>query len=241
MYEFTSKVRYSEIGPDERMTLRCIATRMQDAAVFHSDMIGQGPAVWGKDRKIWMIISWQILVHERPLFGTNVTTRTWTYSFRGFNGFRNFVMEDENGKRLAEANTQWVYFDVNEQRPARVPKEQIEQYGIEPELMIPDKAPRRIPIPEDGAEGVIREEMPPFEIQISSIDTNRHVNNLAYIDMADNCLPLGMKVKELRVEYMKQARLGDTITPVTYRTDQYFMVCLNDGQGSPCAIIQFML
>ena len=83
--------------------------------------------------------------------------------------------------------------------------------------------------------------MPSFEIQISNIDTNRHVNNLAYIDMADNCLPLGMKVKELRVEYMKQARLGDTITPVTYRTDSYFMVCLNDAQGSPCAIIQFMI
>ena len=124
MYEFTSKVRYSEIGPDARMTLRGIVTRMQDAAVFHSDMIGQGPAVWEKHQKIWMIISWQILVHERPLFGTNVTTRTWTYAFRGFNGFRNFVMEDESGKRLAEANTQWVYFDAREQRPARIPKEQ---------------------------------------------------------------------------------------------------------------------
>lgn len=242
MYEFTSRVRYSEIGPDGRMTLRGIVTRMQDCAVFHSEAIGRGPAFWDGHKKAWMIISWQILIRQRPAFDHRVTTRTSTYRFRGFLGDRNFVMTDEaDGTILAEANSQWAYMDLAAQKPIRVPEEEIQGYGIEPEVCIPDKAPRRIPIPADGTPGIVREDKPSFEIESSRIDTNHHVNNLAYIDMADDYLPEGTKVRELRVEYIRQMRLGDVACPVTYSAADYFQVCINNQAGEPCAIVRFMV
>ena len=54
MYEFTSKVRYSEITPDGCMTLAALTTRMQDCSVFHSEAIGRGPECWLKEDAGWI-------------------------------------------------------------------------------------------------------------------------------------------------------------------------------------------
>ena len=45
-------------------------------------------------------------------------------------------------------------------------------------------------------------------------------------------------VRELRVEYRKQAMLGDQITPVIYETEEYCMVSLNGKDGKPYAVVQ---
>ena len=76
-YEFTSRVRYSEIAPDGAMTLPAIVSRMQDCSVFHSDAVGRGPAFWLTDERGWIIVSWQIVFRGTPHFGEALTTRTW--------------------------------------------------------------------------------------------------------------------------------------------------------------------
>ena len=41
-YSFYSRVRYSEVGEDERMTLNGIVNYFQDCSTFHSEVIGLG-------------------------------------------------------------------------------------------------------------------------------------------------------------------------------------------------------
>ena len=45
MYAFESKVRYSEVGEDTRMTLYSVLNYFQDCSVFHSESVGRGTAV----------------------------------------------------------------------------------------------------------------------------------------------------------------------------------------------------
>ena len=42
---FESKVRYSEVGEDTRMTLYSVLNYFQDCSVFHSESVGRGTAV----------------------------------------------------------------------------------------------------------------------------------------------------------------------------------------------------
>ena len=42
MYSFESKVRYSEVGEDTRMTLYSVLNYFQDCSVFHSESVGRG-------------------------------------------------------------------------------------------------------------------------------------------------------------------------------------------------------
>ena len=41
MFEFTSRVRYSECAPDYRLSLAGLVNYLQDCAVFHAEDVGR--------------------------------------------------------------------------------------------------------------------------------------------------------------------------------------------------------
>lgn len=105
-------------------------------------------------------------------------------------------------------------------------------YGVHEPLPM-DYASRKIKVPKDGGK-----ECDPFLVQEYHLDTNHHMNNGQYVRMARAALEREITVRELRVEYRKQAMLGDQITPVIYETEEYCMVSLNGEDGKPYAVVQ---
>ena len=234
MFEFDSRIRYSECAQDGRLSLAGLVNYFQDCAVFHSTDVGRGPATWKEEHYAWMLASSQIVVNRYPKMNEIVRTRTQAYSFHGFEADRNFLMWDKKGELLAFANSRWIYFDTEAGRPIRVPKIEVESYGVDPEFEM-EKAPRHIKMP---AEGVA--EKRPFKVRATNLDTNGHVNNEQYISMALAYLPAGIKVRELRVEYLSQAYLGDILAPRVYHDTEGYIVRL-DMNGKACAVMQFIL
>lgn len=232
-YEFTSRIRYSEIGPDGRLTLAGLVNYLQDCGVFHSESIGFGPQVWAIRGKTWVIASWRIIIEEFPKLSEEVTTKTWTYFMSGMEGRRNFTMKGSDGRMLACVDSRWVFFDSVRQRPTHIPQEEIDAYGTGPRLEM-KAAPRRIPIP---AEQTAKR---PFKVRATNLDTNRHVNNEQYIRMAAGYLPMDFVTHELRVEYRRQAMLGDLIYPKTGHTDEGIVVSLDNEEGTPYAVAEFI-
>ena len=99
-----------------------------------------------------------------------------------------------------------------------------------------DYAPRKIKIPDNG---VPKDK---FAVREYHLDTNHHVNNRQYVQMAMEFLGREAKVRELRAEYKKQAVLGDEIIPVVYKVnDRETIVSLNTDDGKPFAIVQFFV
>ena len=150
MYEFTSNIRYSECAPDARLSLAGLVNYFQDCAVFHAIDVNRGPDTWKNEHYGWIITFWQIVVNEYPMVGEEVTTATWAYKFKGFEANRNLTMRDKDGKLLAYANSSWAYFDTAALRPLRVPSYEMDAYGLDPELPMENKAPRRIRIPAEN-------------------------------------------------------------------------------------------
>ena len=237
MYEFSSRVRYSEIGPDMEMNPIDLVARMQDCCVFHSMSIGRGPKVWLSEKKSWMITAWHVRIFRLPRLGERITTRTWAYRFTRCTGERNFTVRDENGGLCADANSRWVYFDLEAKVPTLVPPEESEAFGTEKGLDFSD-ASKRIALPK---EGLVPKE--PFPVSARDIDTNHHVNNLRYIEMAKAYVPedTDSRLKELRVEYLRQCRLGDVLTPRIAAEDNAYYISLDNCAGEPCAIVEFMV
>ena len=77
------------------------------------------------------------------------------------------------------------------------------------------------------------EAFPSFAIQRHHLDTHRHVNNCQYVRMAEDYFPEGCKVRKLRVEYKKQALLGDTFFPLVYKEEEKTMVIFNASEAAP--------
>ena len=94
-----------------------------------------------------------------------------------------------------------------------------------------DYAPRRISLSDEY------EEFPAIAVAAHHIDTNHHVNNAQYVEIAREVLPAGLFIRELRVEYKKAAILGDQIIPrVSVEADCY-TVALCDTEGRPYAVV----
>lgn len=107
-------------------------------------------------------------------------------------------------------------------------------YGVHEPLPM-EYAPRKIKLPKGGTEAA------PFEVKEYHLDTNHHVNNGQYVRMAMNTVLLGSEVRQLRVEYKKQALLGDRIIPVVYEEEGQVFVSLNDEKGKAYAVVQFFV
>ena len=70
------------------------------------------------------------------------------------------------------------------------------------------------------------------------IDTNHHVNNAQYVEMAREAIPEGLVIKEIRADYKKAAVLGDVLTPrVSVAQDREWTVVLEGSTGEICAVV----
>ena len=86
--------------------------------------------------------------------------------------------------------------------------------------------------------------MRPIEIEFDEmrryhIDTNEHVNNCQYVQMALESLPKDKEVHQMRVEYKKSAVYGDMIYPRIAAEDDRTVVELCDENAKPYAVIEF--
>lgn len=69
MYEFDSRVRYSETDAQGRMTWLALMDYFQDCSVFHSEAVNLGVEVWTDAQKAWILSSWQICLNRMPAAG----------------------------------------------------------------------------------------------------------------------------------------------------------------------------
>lgn len=232
MYTFDSRIRYSETDEDGKLTLTGIMNYLQDCSTFQSEDIGLGISYLTERHHAWWLSSWQIVIDKYPALGEEVVIGTWPYDFKGFYGYRNFTICDKMGNYLVRANSVWFLFDTKLGRPVKVQEEDIRGYGRGDEKRLEmEYAPRKIAVPSDyeTAECVT--------IAKHHIDTNHHVNNAQYVEIAREVLPSEIDVEEIRVEYKKAAVFGDMVYPRISRTDEGYTVSLCDAQGAAYAVI----
>ena len=232
MYQFDSRVRYSETDEQGRLSVTGILNYLQDCSTLQSEDIGLGIEYLKKTRHAWWLSSWQIIIDRYPVLGEEIVISTWPYDFKGIYAYRNFTIQDPEGNYLVRANSNWFFFDTESGCPVRVGEEDVAAYGIGQEEKLPmDYAPRRIPVPAEY------EEYPVIAVAAHHIDTNHHVNNAQYVEIAREVLPAGLFIRELRVEYKKAAILGDQIIPRVSAEADCYTVALCDTEGRPYAVV----
>lgn len=230
-YEFEGRVRYSEIDHRGTMTLPALINYFQDCSTFHSESVGLGMESLRKAKKAWVLSYWQIVVDRYPRLCEKIITGTFATEFKGLYGNRNFYMKDEAGTQIACANSVWVFMDLEKGRPARPSAEHIEPYGTCPPLEMPYES-RKIALPGQSEAGE------PFPVRKYHIDTNEHVNNCQYVQMALEMLPGDIQVRQTRVDYKKSAVLGDMVFPRLSREADRTVVELCDAQENLYAVVE---
>jgi len=234
MYQFNSKVRYSEVNRDKVLTLAALTDYLQDTCTFQSEGLGVGMDVIRERQEAWILSSWEIVLGKMPKVCQDISVGTFPCSFKGFYGHRNFFVTDGDGEMVAMANSLWVYINYETKKPARIPEVIARAYDEVIEEPIEFAwSDRKIKYEGEGVAGE------PLTVPEFFIDTNEHMNNGKYIMVAEGYLPEQFKVERVRVEYRNAAVLGDILYPVIYEKKESITVALNDAAGKPYAVIQF--
>ena len=232
MYTFESRIRYSEVDSEGELTMAALINYFQDCSTFQSEDLELGISYLKETHLVWVLCSWQIVVDRYPRLGEKITVGTQPYDLKGFLGYRNFAMLDEQGNYIARANSLWSLLDTGTGKPTAVPEIMIERYTRAPRLEM-DYSSRKIAVPEGG------EEQEALTVKKHHLDTNHHVNNQQFLDMAMDFLPEGFRIRQVRAEYKKQAFLHDVLIPVVADDGDRIIVKLADESGAAYVIAEF--
>ncbi|MCD8338038.1 MAG: thioesterase [Lachnospiraceae bacterium] len=257
MYSFTSNVRFSETDETGLLSLVGLMNYLQDCCLFQSESLGVGPKNLKKRHRLWLLSGWQIVIDRYPEMFEKITVETIPYAFSGCLGWRNVLILDERGNCIVRANSPWVFVNMDTGKPER--PDEVEMAAYQTEERIPmDYAPRKIRLPEE------MQECEAVPVVQDYIDSNHHVNNARYIEIAvellkawelktgtavsgsrsqnrDICSVQGLKPKELRVEYKRQAQLGDILYPKIGEEGGWKYVALENWEGAPYAVVAVKL
>lgn len=130
MYKMNTRVRYSEVDQNRMTTMTQVVNYFQDCSTFHSEDIGVGLDYLYQQHRAWLLLGWQIEVERFPTFGESIDIGTWAYEFKGMLGYRNFDIVDQQGKRIASANSIWTYIDTDTNHPVKPEGEAISKYEL---------------------------------------------------------------------------------------------------------------
>ena len=79
-----------------------------------------------------------------------------------------------------------------------------------------------------------------FVVPAYFIDTNQHMNNSRYVQVALKYLPEGFYAHEIRVEYRRAALQNDVLTPEVNIENERVTVVLCGDDGKPDAVVLFL-
>lgn len=234
MYGFEGRIRYSECDCTGRLSIFSMVNYLQDCSTFQSEDLGNGFAALEPRGIAWILANWRIDITELPALGTRVRVRTWCYEMTRSHALRCFALEDEDGRTLAIADSQWFVFDRTTGHVGHVPDDQRIYLSDEPRA---DMAPLDRRLRASGAAKRCAQRV----VRRHHLDTNNHTNNAQYIKFAVEALrDLGNEdaIAGISVQYKRMALLGDTVVPLVYECEDGHDVCLTDGGELTYAIVR---
>ena len=155
MYSKEERIRFSEVGPDGRLTLPALVNYFQDCSTFHSEDVGVGLPYLSQRNCAWLMSFWQVSVDSYPRLGETVQVETRPYAFEHFFGRRNFAMRDAQGRILAKADSLWLYYNAVKGRPERPPREMVEAYILTFVACGPESAHIRLTAPDGTSRNIV--------------------------------------------------------------------------------------
>ena len=206
VYTRQYKLKNADVDLHRRLRPSVLFTMLQEAAIAHTEALGMGRDKTLDRGLLWVVTLQRITVHRMPRYDETVTLVSWPGKTMHVLFPRYYRMTDGSGPVLLEGSALWTLMD-QESRTMVFPDE----HGV----VIPGHVTGwETPLPR-APKPLALTEAAEYTVPYSSIDLNGHMNNVRYLDLAEDTLPPALHDRALRsleVEYSSEARLGDRIT-----------------------------
>lgn len=233
MYEIKHRIRYSETDFTGRLSMQGLLRIFQDCSYLHAEDRGLGVDFQTETRCAWFLLSWCIKLAEPPRLSEYVTVQTYFYYMHGSIAKKRISMKNKQGEELAYADTLWGYVDTQTEQPATCSPELWDStdFDVLPDGSAPE--PRKIKMSSDT------KKLGSFCVYPYLIDTNGHVNNVRFTELAMKLAGAEVGCRFLRAEFLRQAFPDSIICPEICTNGGRVAVSVNGTDGDPYAIFEF--
>jgi len=117
-------------------------------------------------------------------------------------------MSDREGNAMVRGTSCWLLLDVEKMRPWRI-ESLPHSFPLNDKERALQESLERIPVP------AVLEKVYERRVMVSDLDVNNHVNNTEYARWIADCVEAGdgaaSSPRSLQVNYLEEARLGETL------------------------------
>jgi acyl-ACP thioesterase len=196
-----------DLNPRGQARLTTMANFFQEMAYHHANELGFGYKDMTRRQTMWVLSRMKIRMVQYPVWDDLVQVETWHKGMDRIFGLRDFRVQDQGGKILGVASSAWLILDSQTRRPVR-PDSDVLHKGRGEDSVFKEKL-NKIRLPDQ------MKEMGRREVQFSDLDIVGHVNNVKYMEWCiDGIMSqelLEKEIKELEINFMHEALLGDQI------------------------------
>ena len=230
MFSKTYEMRYGDYKDFEQIKVSSLLDLVQDISIAHSDSCGNGLNAMRAQHRAWLLQGLKLHLDRPAKVGLPITLKTAVATARGITSERGCLIEQE-GAVIGKTVASWFYFDTEAMKPARIPAEFAETYGLH-----------------DFADAFFRyrkpeqpEAEPLYTVRVSNkeLDTNHHLNNQKSAELLMDALPFDFAFTDMTVYYKKAAYLGDTLTLCRKELENGWYACLQ-SEGEVCVAATFI-
>lgn len=233
-FQFTREFEVGsfQVHPDGEIRMFSLADLLQEIAWRHADSEDFGRNLL-ENKQMWVLSRFEIQVYSFPKWGDKIHVFTGGRGAEKLFAFREFMVWDSRQNVIARAMSSWLLLHTETKRIQKP------ESVLPPELFDPNKKPRWQPEKltargqRIGGQEII--------VQYSDLDLNHHVNNTSYIRWVENALSaLGLKVKEISINYLSECHAGDTIHLSVSKLEEVVYV-IGESNAKPVFIAKMLV
>lgn len=228
IFTYTYKIKYSDIGTNNKTTLKALVDTLQEAAIAHSDFAGYGVNDIPNTHLAWLLLNWKVEIKTYPILNDTITVKTWPRIFDKLYSYRDFEVYDQNNNLIVIASSKWFAIDTITKKIKRLTPEITKAYGgITDKKVFESSFDEKIKEPEELKLNFN------YQVQRRDLDTNNHVNNLNYIDYALETLEEDVYkssiFNNLEIIYKKEIKLNEKINCYySFEDNKHFIIIKNE-------------
>lgn len=199
-------VNTNNININGRLGLFGILSMLQDVAAIHAETVGLGIVDMVEKGSFWVLVQQKLKMESWPTWQQSLQIKTWIRSPLGPKGLRDFEIFVD-GEKIGESVITFMLLDSKTRKP------------VWPDFMSEFQSlcrtdnlkltPHRIDSPED------LEFKNAFNVRISDLDVNNHVNNVKYTQWVLDSIPIEYhkqaNLKEYEINFVSETRLEDQV------------------------------
>lgn len=207
-YTKTYEINYYDVDYKLKCKISSIINFICDVGTHQSESVGGGMKYCEDNNCAWVFYKYDIKMKRYPMFGEKISITTEPVGFKKFYGLRKYIIRDEKEEIIGEALALFFLINIEKRRPMRIQKEQYDFYGVDGDI--------DYDISMEKVEKMQKSEYSKaFNIRYSDIDSNKHVNNVKYVEWGLEVIPFEVitnyELKRVKVDFEKETTYGEKI------------------------------